>query len=83
MQKFKAKGEAAYKACVAKEEAAPITTQAISAEEVRKAVGGGGAQQTGESTSPLVYVLGASVLAVGGFVVYAMVKKNKQKKGAA
>ena len=80
MQKFKAKGEAAYKACLAKEEAAPPTTQALSAEDVRKAVSGGGARQTGGGTSPLVYVLGASVLAVGGLVVYGAIRK---KKGAA
>lgn len=80
MKRFKAEGEAAYKACLGKEEAAPPTTQALSAEDVRKAVSGGGAQQTGNETSPLVYVLGASVLAVGGFVIYSMVSK---KKGAA
>jgi len=80
MQRFKAEGEAAYKACLGKEEAAPPTTQALSAEDVRKAVSGDGARQTGEGTSPLVYVLGASVLAVGGLVVYGAVRK---KKGAA
>lgn len=83
MDKFKAKGEAAYRACVGKEEAAGPATQALSSEDVLKAVSGGGTDQTGEESNALVYVLGASVLAVGGFVVYAIVKKNKQKKGAA
>jgi LPXTG-motif cell wall-anchored protein len=41
-------------------------------------VSGGGARQTGEGTSPLVYVLGASVLAVGGLVVYGIVRKKKE-----
>lgn len=78
MKRFKAEGEAAYKACLGKEEAAPPTTQALSAEDVRKAVSGGGADQQGGSTSPLVYVLGASVLAVGGLVVYGIVRKKKE-----
>ena len=80
MKRFKAEGEAAYKACLGKEEAAPPSTQALSAEDVRKAVSGGATQQTGGGTNPLVYVLGASVLAVGGLVVYGIVRK---KKGAA
>lgn len=80
MDRFIAEAEAAYKACTAKEEAAPPATQALSAEEVRKTVGGDGADQTGEESNVLVYVLGASVLAVGGLVVYGIVRK---KKGAA
>lgn len=83
MDKFKSKGEAAYRACIGKEEAAGPATAALSIDEVRQAVSGDGAQQVGEDSNVLVYVLGASVLAVGGFVAYTVIKKNKQKRGAA
>lgn len=84
MKAAKRKGEAALAKCQGKEFATAATPVGgeISDAEMQQLISGGGADAVGEGTNPLVYVIGAGVLAIGGLVVYKIVKKGKKAKPA-
>jgi LPXTG-motif cell wall-anchored protein len=80
MKSAKRKGEAALAKCQGKEfkESMAPPSETISDAEIQQLVSGGGASQTGEDSNVLVYVIGAGILAIGGLVVYKIVKKGKK-----
>jgi hypothetical protein len=80
MKTAKRKGEAALAKCQGKEFAtasAPVGGE-MSDTEIQQLISGGGAEQTGSDSNVLVYAIGAGVLAIGGLVVYKIVRKKKK-----
>jgi len=79
MRDAKRKGEAALAKCQGKEFAqAAVPVDGGLTDADLQMVSGGGIDATGSDTNPLVYVIGAGVLAIGGLVVYKIVKKGKK-----
>jgi LPXTG-motif cell wall-anchored protein len=80
MKSAKRKGEAALAKCQGKEfaQAAAPASETISDADIQQLVSGGGPDQTGSESNVLVYAIGAGVLAIGGLVVYKVVKKGKK-----
>jgi LPXTG-motif cell wall-anchored protein len=79
MRGAKRKGEAALAKCQGKEfaQASVPAGGEVSDAEIQQLISGGGAEQTGSDSNVLVYAIGAGVLAIGGLVVYKIVRKKK------
>lgn len=83
MQSAKREGENARKRCESKEYSTEGGPEGLDIEQVKQQAGitgGGGEEDTG--LGPLLYVGAAAVLAVGGLVVYKIVKRPASTKAA-
>lgn len=80
MKTAKRKGEAALAKCQGKEfaQASVPAGGEVSDAEIQQLISGGGADQTGSDSNILIYAIGAGVLAIGGLVVYKIVRKKKK-----
>ena len=85
MREAKRKGEAALAKCQGKEfaQASVPAGGEVSDAEIQQLISGGGAEQTGSDSNVLVYAIGAGVLAIGGLVVYKIVRKKKSAPSAS
>jgi LPXTG-motif cell wall-anchored protein len=85
MRGAKRKGEAALAKCQGKEfaQASVPAGGEVSDAEIQQLISGGGAEQTGSDSNVLVYAIGAGVLAIGGLVVYKIVRKKKAAPSAS